>query len=392
MVRPVLIALLEIKRYLSDRGDLAFSLALPIGLFALLYGVFGGGASFNGTAHIANLDGGVAAQRLIERVEAVDGVTVELYTAPELDDAIDRSAVLTGFVAPAGFTAALEAGEPAAVVVKQRGNGGAEGQILAGIVQGAVADVAAEYELRYALRALASDATTDAAVAETASQLIARAHETPVVAVEVESLAGEESSFLERLLPGVLVMFLLFAVTLGAQSLIEERRTGVLERLMTTRLTSGQLFAGKFLAGWGRGVLQSLVLLALAFIVLRVGNLSAFAQSVALALAVTAAVSALGLAIASVARSQDQAVWGAVVVTMAMTLFGGTFFPIGDSGLLHTLSLMTLNKYAIDAFEGILTGSTALADHGMELAVIGGVTVAGLVVARLAFRVSERSA
>ena len=389
MLRPVHFALLEVKRYLADRSDLAFSLALPIGLFALMYGVFGGGPSFSATAHIADRDGGAAAGQLIERVEAVDGVTVERYAASELDDALDRSAVLTGFVIPPGFTASLEAGNPAEVVVKRRGNGGVEGQLITSIVQGAVSGLAAEYELRQAVRLLVSESTPDAAVEEVAGRLVDEARAAPVVAVRTESLAGDESNYLDRLLPGIIVMFLLFSVTMSAQSLIEERRVGVLERLMTTRLTASQLFAGKFLAGWARGVAQSFVLIALAFVVLRVGGPSAFAQSLVLAAAVAAAVSAVGMTIASLARSQEQAVWSAVVVTMAMTLFGGTFFPIGDSGLVAMLSRFTVNKYAIDAFEGLLTGAATLPDHGAELAVMGGVAVAGLVVSRLGFRVSE---
>ena len=61
MARPFLLALLEVKRFLADRGALAFSIALPILLFALMLGAFGGGASFNATAHVADLDGGGAA-------------------------------------------------------------------------------------------------------------------------------------------------------------------------------------------------------------------------------------------------------------------------------------------------------------------------------------------
>ena len=41
MLRPLHIALLELKRYLGTPGELAFSLALPVVLFALMYGAFG---------------------------------------------------------------------------------------------------------------------------------------------------------------------------------------------------------------------------------------------------------------------------------------------------------------------------------------------------------------
>ena len=390
MFRPLHLTLIEIKRYLADRGDLATSIALPIALFGLMYGVFGGGAAFNSDVHVADLDGGPAAQRFLAAADAVDGLTVVSSTEAELDRALDRTAILSGYVVPAGFSADLEAGRPTALVVRQRGSGGRDAEIVASILQGVLAEVAAEYELRSAVRALTSDAVPDAEVARVAGALAEQARAARLVSVEVDAVGGaDEADFLDRLLPGVVVMFLLFSVMLSAQSLLEERRTSVLERLMTTRLSPGQLFLGKFLAGWSRGALQAFVLLALAFAALGFGGPAAFAQCLALAVVTAAAVSAMGLTIASVARSQEQATWGAVFVTLAMSLFGGSFFPLPESGAFELLSRLTLNRYAVDALEGILSGATTLGDHGYEVAVLAGVAVAGFAVARVLFRTSE---
>ena len=393
MSRPTLLALFEVKRFLADRGALAFSIALPILLFALMLGVFGGDTSFNSTAHIADLDTGDAARELIERIEDVDGLDVRRYTEAGLDDALDRSAVLTGFVIPAGFTTTLESGTPTTVRVKRRGNGGDAGQITASIVQGVADGLASEYELGRALGALVSDAIPPEQVEAHSGILLGDARRDPPVRVVNQTLneESEEEDILDRLLPGVIVMFLLFSVTLNAQTLIEERRNGTLERLLTTQLSTGQLFAGKFLAGVSRGMLQTIILLVLAFVVLRIAGPVALGQSAVLALVVSAAASAIALVIATVARTEDQATWGAVFITMFMTVFGGTFFPIGDSGVLELLSRFTLNRYAIDAYEGILGETATLGDATFEMALLGGVTIICLVVARILFRVSSEA-
>ena len=393
MARPFLLALLEVKRFLADRGAMAFSIALPIVLFALMVGVFGGEASFNATAHVADLDGGEAARGLIERIEQVDGLDVRRYTESELDDALDRSAILTGFVIPAGFTAALENGTPAVIRVKRRGSGGQAGQITASIVRGAADGLSSEYELRRALGALVSEDVPPERVQAQTGILLADARREPPVSIITQTLTeqDEEEDILDRLLPGVIVMFLLFSVTLNAQTIIEERRNGTLERLLTTQLNAGQLFAGKFLAGVSRGMLQTIVLLVLAFVVLRIAGPVALAQSAVLALVVSAAASAIALVIATVARSEDQATWGAVFITMFMTVFGGTFFPIGDSGMLELLSRFTLNRYAIDAYEGILAETASLGDATFEIVLLGGVAVVCLIVARALFRVSSEA-
>ncbi len=58
MKKVFFIALKEVISFLRDRGDLSFSLVLPVAIFALIYGAFGGSLEFNGTAYIVNEDPG----------------------------------------------------------------------------------------------------------------------------------------------------------------------------------------------------------------------------------------------------------------------------------------------------------------------------------------------
>ena len=183
-------------------------------------------------------------------------------------------------------------------------------------------------------------------------------------------------------------MFLMFAVTLGSQSLVEERRGGTLERLMTTRLGTNQLFIGKYLAGVFRASCQAAVLLTLAFAVLRFGGLSEILRLAAFSVLIALAVTAVGLVIGSAARTRDQAIWAAVFFTMFMTVFGGTFFDVGSDGPLFLLSKVTINHYGINAMSQMLADGSQLTEQLVGVGVMLGVTVIGLVIARIIFRVS----
>ena len=386
MLRPFVVAWVELKRFGADRGALAFSIALPIALFALMYGVFGGGTSFSATASMVDLDGGPVAAKLLDRISAVDGLTVEVLTEAEADSALDRSRILTAVVIPAGFSGKLEAGDPASVLFKRRGSGGETGQIVSQIVQGAAQDIAAEFEVRELVRTqLDGKGVPEAQIEQSVRALMDEARTAPAVTVERRTV-GEEEDPLDRLIPGVLTMFLMFAATMSAASIIVERRTGTLERLLTTRLSVNQLFVGKFLASVGRAMAQALILLSLAFAVLRVADAAAFAQVVVLSLLIAAAVSSLGLVVAGMARTQEQATWGSVFLTMTMTVFSGTFVSVGETGVLAFLSKLTLNKYAIDGIHGIISGNAGLAGQGPEAAILGGIAVIGFILARVAFR------
>ena len=391
MLRPLYIAFLDLKRFLLNPGELAFSVALPVLLFALMYGAFGGGdASFHATAHVVDLDGGEYGRELIGRLDSMDEITVRERTLADAGGALERSAILTAVVIPAGFSDALEAGEPTHILFKQRGYGGETGQIVASIAQGAATEMGGEIQARRMVHeALAGAGVSEGEIDAEFERRLAESRRNPAVGVEVRGLGeADEANFLNRLMPGVTVMFLMFAVTMGAQTLVEERRIGTLERLMTTRLGINQLFAGKFISGTLRATLQAVILLALGFAILRVGDLLDFAQLAGFSVLVASAVSAVGLVIGAAARTRDQAIWAAVFFTMFMTIFGGTFFAVSD-GPLAVVARFTLNHYAIEAMDGILSSGASLSGEVVGLGVMAGVTVVGLVAARVMFSASE---
>ena len=389
MLLPLHIALIELKRYLVNRGELGFSLALPVVLFALMYGAFGGEESFHATAHVVDLDGGAHSRALIDHLDAMEEITVRERTLNDANDALDRSAILTAVVIPSDFSAGLENGDPVAITFRKRGNGGDTGQIVEAIVRSVAQQMGAEDRVRSTVNSTLRDSDVppdriDAVV----GRLLGESSLRPSVGVETRWLGGEESDPTDRLVPGLLVMFLMFAVTMNAQTLVEERRSGTLERLMTTRLGVNQLFAGKFFAGVLRAVVQALILLSLAFVVLRIGDATDFLELTVFSALVAMAVSAVGLVLGSIARTRDQAIWAAVFFTMFMTVFGGTFFDLTGAGPLDMLSRFTLTRYAIDSMFGMLASGQTLAGQGTGIAVHVGVAAVGLLIARTMFRVA----
>ena len=392
MLRPLHIALLELKLFLNNRAALAFSIALPVLLFALMYGALSGETEVFTPATVVDLDGGPRARELVRRLDSLAEVEVEERTEADADAALDRSAILFAVVIPAGFSETLDAGEGASLVFRQRGNGGDTGQIVAAIARGIARNMAADARVRVQTQqALSgSDVPPDRIDAEVETQLAAL-RASPPVAVQVRRPGedpDEESSdsLFSRLLPGLIVMFVMFSVTLAAQAMVEDRRTGTLERLMTTRLGANQLFAGKLLAGVMRAMFQTVVMLSLAFVVFQPADALAFAELLAFALLAAAAFTAVSLVIGALARTSNQATWAAVFFTLLMVVFSGTFFEITEGSLMHTISRATINAYAIDAMQNIIGHGEHLGQQWLEMAVMAGVAVVGLTVARVLFR------
>ena len=386
---PLHIALLELKMYLLNRAELAFSLALPMALFALMYFSFADDAAFSADAHVVDRDGGSHAREFVRRLDALDEIDVRERTMREVESELARSAITMAVTIPPGFSAAIDAGETATLTFMRRGNGGDTGQIVASVARATAQGLAGDIRVASLAWLMVAPRVSWEEANAAAQAALDRARQTPPVVVQTRGVSADEGpDLVDRMLPGMIVMFLLFAITLSAQTIVEERRVGTLERLMTTRLSVSGLFVGKFLSGVLRASAQSAVLLALGFAVLRAGGAAEFAQIMALCVCVAAAVSGIGLIIAALARTRDQAIWAAVVFTMSMTIFGGTFFDV-SGGALSTISQFTITRYAVDAMSAILSSGESIADQGVGLAVLGGAAVASLIAARLLFRVSE---
>ena len=388
MPRALVVTVREVRAYLQDRAELAFSLLLPIAIFALMYGAFGGDSMFYGTAYIVNEDqGGVYSTRLVERLDELDNLDVSLLSWPEANNKLARSDVLLVVNIPEDFSAQLTSGRPTQVIFRQRGNSGQEGQIVASLVQSVADEMSQQVQVeRQVQRALNGKGISKDQIQTTVQKLLDRESESPIVGISEETISAAADP-VHQFLPGIVTMFVLFAITLTARAIVEERKRGTLERLLTTHLSVGELFMGKYLASITIGLLQTFILLALAYIVFQIFTPLSFIQTLIIALFFAAAGSALGLVIASIVRSEDSATWIAVFFTMTMVMISGTFFPISEDSALYTISQLSINTHANNAFKTIIAKGSSLADVGLELVILAGVAVVGLIVVRTFVRV-----
>ena len=386
MKRAILITLNEVRLYLQDKSDLAFSLLLPIVTFALIYGAFGGQTLFKATARVVDEDHGAYSIRLIEQLDKVDGIEIESLSLDQAKAKLDSSDLLLVLEIPAGFSETLATGGKAQLKFLQRGNGGLEGQILASIIRGIADEMNKAFQVNSQVKSnLQGTGIPADRIDITVTQLLEEERQKPALGVK-EEVVGGTAYIVNQYLPGIVTMYVLFALILSSQVIVEERRKGTLERLLTTRLSASELFFGKYLAAIARGFVQTLILFALSYAVFQMFTPFSFLASLFIVLVFTAAASALGLIIASIARTAEGANWIGVVFTMFMVMLGGTFFQVEEGTVLYTIGRFSINTYANEALRKVIAEGGSLGDTIMPLAVFVGVAVVGLIISRLLFK------
>ncbi|MCD4852481.1 ABC transporter permease [Arthrobacter sp. AK01] len=182
------------------------------------------------------------------------------------------------------------------------------------------------------------------------------------------------------------VMFLVTSITM-----LRERTSGTLERLLTTPIHKADLLFGYALAFSIMAALQSLVATAVAYWVfdLDIKGSPGFVVMVAVINGVLGV--ALGLLCSAFARTEFQAVQFMPVVVVPQILLCGLFVARdGMNDVLETISSVLPLTFSVDALKEIAGNAEATASMWQDVLVMGVIVVGVLVLASLTLRRQTR--
>ncbi len=205
--------------------------------------------------------------------------------------------------------------------------------------------------------------------------------------VDVMRQTTPNTSIIAFYAAGIGVMFLLFAASGAGGALIEERETGTLERLLSSRLGMGRLLAGKWLFLTLLGAAQLLVMFVWGQLVFGLDLLGHLPGFTVMTLATAGAAAAFGLVLATACRTRAQLSGISTVVILVMSAIGGSMFPrFMMPEYMQKLGLLTFNGWALDGFIKVFWRNLPILDLWPQLAVLVGITAVLLAVTRLLAR------
>ena len=369
---------LHLKR---DRVALALTFILPIVFFSIFAAVFGD----LDTEHLEALDTvlvledqGPTGERFATLLEQEPALRIQRVEAESINAArhfavetIRQQEADVGIVIPVGFAAGLvESGEEAQAI-----------EVLADSANPIVAELATGILGSVALRLTFEQL----GVIEQSSGR--EALESPFT-FEIADVVGNDTdkSAVAFFSAGIGVMFLLFAVSGRSGILIDEKESGVLRRILASRLGLGQLLLGHWLFLAVLGFVQVTVMFvwgwaAFGLDLWTADHLSGFVVMTAVS---AAAAAAFGLFLASLCRTRIQLAGVSAVVILVMSALGGSMFPryLMPEGL-KKLGLLTFNAWALDGYQKVFWYETGLADLKPQVLVLLMVTVVFLLVTRM---------
>jgi len=222
----------------------------------------------------------------------------------------------------------------------------------------------------------ASTAPTDAALTE--ADLNAFANESDLVRLNV-SYAGRKPipSGYNQSLPGNLVMFLIMNVLIfGAASILEERRGGCLKRLATYPISKSEIIAGKVLGRVFLGGSMIVFFLLVGAVFFKVNVIDQWPAIVLTLILLSWVAASAGALIGALCASEEKAIGISILSTMLMGALGGCWWPmeiVPDT--MKTIGHIFPTAWAMDALHQLISFGAGFNAIGVELAALLGYAI-----------------
>lgn len=208
--------------------------------------------------------------------------------------------------------------------------------------------------------------------------------------LETEDVAGrpETQNHVAYYAGGIAILFLLFSSVHGAITLLDERESGVLDRILAGPADIGALVNGKFLFLVLQGFVQIGIIFIIAWLVYGVDLPDHLPGWSITTLTAAAAAAGIALLIASACRTRRQAQTLASVAILILSALGGSMVPrFLMPDLLQKVGWLTPNAWALEAYTAIFWRDDPLSELVLPWGVLTAAAVISLAAAR---RISRR--
>ena len=363
-MRTLDLALKDLSQILRDWKSGLFLLVMPL-LFTLFFGfVFGASSKPEVDPRlpvgVVDQDKGMLAadlKTLLENSEVVRPVILDEEKAKQANTMVRDGDLAAVVVIPPGFTDQLLADQslPLEVIMDQAQPAG---QTVSRALETVTGRLLGAVEAAH----ISANAVKETNIQESIAQAIAT-WKNPALTVSVVKATGgatqnepeASNSGFAQASAGMMVQFSIFGLITSAMVLVLERKSGTLQRLLSSPIRRWEVIAGHILAMFCIIFAQQLILVLIGQFVFGVNYMR---QPWAILLLITVLslwAASLGLLISAISRKEDQVITLSLIAMFIFAAMGGAWFPLEVAGkAFAAIGHLMPTAWAMDGFQNIL--------------------------------------
>ena len=209
---------------------------------------------------------------------------------------------------------------------------------------------------------------------------------------EMISIVGEKNNRdldLIQAIAGTAILMLLFSMASVGTSILDEKENGTINRLLYSPVNSQTILYSKMLFAFFIAVIQLSVMFLFSWIFLGL-DITVNIKALLIMILVTAfSVSSMGIFLAAIARSRQQAQSLSTLIILVMSAIGGSMIPLYFMPeIMSKVAVLSINYWGIQGFYDIFWRSLPLSDIFPKILVLTGI---GLVMTFLSIRLVNRN-
>jgi ABC-type Na+ efflux pump permease subunit len=346
--------------FLHDQRSVILTFLLPVILITLFAFAYGSIGAYDGRSEpvkllATDLDNTTLSEEIISRIDSLNDISIIISDSSTAKNLVIKGKYACALIIYKGFRDSLENGNVMPVkLVYDRSREmeiGILQQNLISIFLSSTNEILIKNNIEKYLQEIFPDDENDI------SEEIFRAAMkdgknkqtimwTPVVGEKNDTKLG-----LIQAVAGTAILMLLFSVAGVGTSILEEKENGTINRLLCSPLKGSTILYSKMLFAFFISILQLTAMFLFAWLILNMDMNVNIPGLLLMIMATSFAVSSLGIFLAAVAKTRQQAQNLGTIIILVMSAIGGSMIPLFIMpAILQKIALLSVNYWGIQGF------------------------------------------
>lgn len=350
----------DLTLFLHDQRSVILTFLLPvilITLFAFAYGSIG--TSYDRSAPVkllvTDLDKSNISEEIIHKIDSLDDIIIVVSDSTRSKELVIKGGYACALIIYKGFQDSLESGNAMPLeLVYDRSR-----EMEIGILQhnlistllSSTSEIKIKKNIEKYLQELFPDDENDISDDIFGSIIKNDSNNeaikwTPIVGIRNDTRLG-----LIQAVAGTAILMLLFSVAGVGTSILEEKENGTINRLLYSPLKASTILYSKMVFAFFISILQLTAMFLFAWLILNMDMSVDIPGLILMIISTSFAVSSMGIFLAAVAKTRQQAQNLSTIIILVMSAIGGSMIPLFIMPLvLQKIALLSINYWGIQGF------------------------------------------
>ena len=350
----------DLKLFFHDQRSVILTFLLPLILITLFAFAYGGIGEFNGRSEpvgllVTDLDQTGSSKEIISRIDSLKDIRIVVSDSVKSKDLVIKGKYACALIIYKGFHDSLESGKGTPMeLVYDRSREleiGILQQNLISILFSSTNEILIKNNIEKYLQELFPDDENDISEEIFGAVIKDVGNQQTIIWTPVVGEKNDTKLGLIQAVAGTAILMLLFSVAGVGTSILEEKENGTINRLLYSPLKASTILYSKMLFAFFISILQLSAMFLFAWLVLNMDMNVNIPGFILMIIASSFAVSSLGIFLAAVAKTRQQAQNLSTIIILVMSAIGGSMIPLFIMpAILQKIALLSVNYWGIQGF------------------------------------------